>query len=148
MDARIPPDMGDEGTTAKVLAQNVHTLAELPEKLQRLWEEEWGESADDELFLVVCAANGDMFVFGERGRAFGLQAAESSRWFTKIEYEIIDSSDEPDENNEIKATFNLVLNDPITDSREESWVESVAAALAALAREGPHKEDQWEPSKS
>lgn len=98
---------------------------------------------------MVCAAGGDIFVFGEQGRAFGLQPVvktvpptPSARWFTKIEYEIIDLPDEePDENNEVRAQFNLVRNDFIADSEQESWVEDVAQQLASLADTGPHKEE-------
>jgi len=131
-----------DGITARVLAQNVHTFEELPDKMQRLWREEWGESKNNELFLVVCADGGDAFVFGEAGRAFGLQVCDGSRWLTRIEYEILNSpGEEPDENGEIKATFNLTLNEPLVDSREESWVEAVTEELSALADRGPHKED-------
>lgn len=35
-------DTESNGLTARVLAQNVHTFEQLPEKMQRLWEEEWG----------------------------------------------------------------------------------------------------------
>jgi hypothetical protein len=139
----------DDGLTAEVLAQNVHTFDQLPDKMQRLWEEEWGESKN-ELFLVVCTDSGDVFVFGEQGRAFGLQlavrtvpAAPSPRWFTRVEYEILELPDEePDENDEVRAQFNLVRNDKIADSEQESWVEDVAQQLSGLADKGPHKEEE------
>ncbi len=134
------------GVTTKVLAQDVHTFEELPDKMQRLWREEYGESVNNELFLVVCTEGGDVFVFGENGRAFGVQAVSPgpgtapSRWFTKIEYEIIDSpGEEPDENNEVRATFNLVGNDAVANADDESWIDDVAQELAALADR--HKEE-------
>jgi len=131
------------GVTTRVLAQNVHTFEDLPGKLQRLWLEVWGESVHNELFLVVAEERGDVFVFGEEGRAFGFQVVESVRWFAKIMYEIIDSpgDEAPDENGEARATFNLVENEPIADSREESWIDVVAEQLASLADRGPHKEE-------
>lgn len=139
--------MSREGVTARVLAQNVHTFEELPDKMQRLWREEWGESKNNELFLVVCADGGDAFVFGENGRALGLQTCEGSRWLTRIEYEIIHQpgDDTPDENGEVRATFNLTLNEPLVDSRQESWVEEITEELSALADLGPNKEDNGKP---
>ena len=135
--------MSEDGITARVLAQNVHTFDELPDKMQRLWREEWGESTGNELFLVVCADSGDAFVFGEQGKAFGLQVCDGSRWLTRIGYEILNLplGDALDESGEVRATFNLTLNEPLVDSREESWVEAVTEELSALADKGPHKED-------
>lgn len=108
--------------------QSVVRFESLPSKLQAVWLEEWDEPSAAQTFIVCSWWGTEAGLFSE-GNGFCFQSVESNfpsmpdlRYCSRVEYAITGDQ------------LQFFSNEPITDNREESWVDYAAEELIALSK--------------
>ena len=112
---------------SKDFQQSVHTFDELPEKVKRVWIEEWKEPKSKEVLLASWDGNVAIFSFDFIGLGFQVVPSDfpsmpDLRYCSSIVWEY-----------KGEGTIEFILNQRMTDNREESWVDEVAEPLIALS---------------
>jgi hypothetical protein len=124
------PDLVDFTQNDEHAIQSAHYFDALPDKVQRVWVEEFKEPKDGRVFFVCSWWETEGGVFSD-GEGLCFQCKPSS---FPIMPDLITCSRVMYDFEEDTGDAEMMENSVITDNREESWVEEASEAIIALAK--------------